>query len=491
MDGATGGALGALVLAKVLYFSTGLASVGWNRFQNLYFLNHGIPPAQIGELKTIGLVLKFIGEPIWCIIADLTDPKLVFLLSLAAGIGSLEILRNASQVTYHTIILVKLIRTATAPQATLTTIASMKLIEGSTEGYGQQRMYGSLAWGLGAYMVGMMIDAYGTDSMFYFTYFFQIVSLIIVFKYLPTKPTGVNSLSTLDDSHEKSESLERGGGSPMIDGGRNEKRSAKTGLAAVFNVYTVGKVKLDIYVQELRQFVKNRCCRVILFNAILYGACMQTVDTWLFICLEQDYHANKAYSGLCVFASTISCIPIFYYSKKVISLYGHSNMILASHAALVLRLVLLSLMSPTWVHHMYGILAVQLLHGFCYALFWTASVDAVFCQSPKHLVTSCMATLNLSYQAVGFGIGSLAWGYVYEYLGGMTIFFYALAILASTLAGFYFYSNRFYVDVAMTEKASSDDGGDDDEKGMLLGEGGRDYNDNDKRKLSGSSSEYV
>ena len=140
---------------------------------------------------------------------------------------------------------------------------------------------------------------------------------------------------------------------------------------------------------------------------------------------------------------------------------------------------------------MYGILAVQLLHGFCYALFWTASVDAVFCQSPKHLVTSCMATLNLSYQAVGFGIGSLAWGYVYEYLGGMTIFFYALAILASTLAGFYFYSNRFYVDVAMTEKASSDDGGDDDEKGMLLGEGGRDYNDNDKRKLSGSSSEYV
>ena len=66
------------MLAKVLYFSTGLASVGWNRFQNLYFLNHGIPPAQIGELKTIGLVLEFIGEPIWCIIADLTDPKLVF-----------------------------------------------------------------------------------------------------------------------------------------------------------------------------------------------------------------------------------------------------------------------------------------------------------------------------------------------------------------------------------------------------------------------------
>ena len=99
-------------------------------------------------------------------------------------------------------------------------------------------MYGSLAWGLGAYMVGMMIDAYGTDSMFYFTYFFQIVSLIIVFKYLPTKPTGVNSLSTLDDSHEKSESLERGGGSPMMTGSQREEK-CKDRLAAVSNVYTI------------------------------------------------------------------------------------------------------------------------------------------------------------------------------------------------------------------------------------------------------------
>lgn len=401
-----------------------------------------------------------------------------------------------------TIILVKLVRTATAPQATLTTIASMKLIEGSTEGYGQQRMYGSLAWGIGAYLVGMMIDAYGTDSMFYFTYFFQILSLIIVFKYLPTKPTGsgASSLGVTDrDDEDKLESGVGGGGgggggSSLKHGERGGEAGHRAALAssgasykskfsALFTVCAVGRAKLDTYLQELRQFVKNRCCRVILFNAILYGACMQTVDTWLFICLEQDYHANKAYSGLCVFASTISCIPIFYYSKKVISVYGHSNMVLVSHAALVLRLFLLSLLSPTWVYGMYGILAVQLLHGFCYALFWTASVDAVFCQSPKHLGTSCMATLNLSYQAIGFGIGSLFWGYVYEYLGGMTSFFYTLSILASALAGFYFYSNKFYVDVAMTEKASSDDGGDDDEKDFLLDE----IPSSEKRKLS---SEY-
>ena len=37
-------------------------------------------------------------------------------------------------------------------------------------------------------------------------------------------------------------------------------------------------------------------------------------------------------------ATTLSCIPIFYYSKRVIQLYGHSNMIIVSHVTLVLPL---------------------------------------------------------------------------------------------------------------------------------------------------------
>ena len=159
----------------------------------------------------------------------------------------------------------------------------------------------------------MMIDAYGTDSMFYFTYFFQILSLIIVF-YLPTKPSGLQSPSkrTHDglNNGDNMEEGEKGRYSPSKDdkGGSIEDyemsvagsgTNGNAGISALSTVCAVGKAKLDTYLQELRQFVKNRCCRVILFNAILYGACMQTVDTWLFICLEQDYHANKAYWPLC------------------------------------------------------------------------------------------------------------------------------------------------------------------------------------------------
>ena len=42
------------LLAKVLYFTTSLSNVGWNRFQNIYYLQNGITPMQIGELKSLG-----------------------------------------------------------------------------------------------------------------------------------------------------------------------------------------------------------------------------------------------------------------------------------------------------------------------------------------------------------------------------------------------------------------------------------------------------
>lgn len=467
-----------LVLAKILYFSTGLASVGWNRFQNLYFLGKGLAPGQIGELKTIGLALKFIGEPFWCFIADMTDPKLVFILSLFASIGSLEILRNTADVTYWTVILVKLVRTATAPQATLTIMASMELIKGSQEGYGQQRLYGSLAWGIGAYVVGILIDTYGTNSMFYFTYFFQILSLAIVLRYLPARASGALSKQDVKNSNDTLQEEETASTSKVSNVGAGKLSSTgSTGTVGMMDVISTGMSKLSLYIQELRQFFRNRCCRVILLNALIYGVVMQTCDTYLYLAVEQDYNGSKAYSGLCVMATTLSCIPIFYYSKRVIQLYGHSNMIMVSHVTLVLRLFLLSLIRPGHSFSLYGILLVQLMHGFNYALFWSASVDAVFHQSPKHLGTSCMATLNLFYQALGFGIGSLLWGYVYEFLGGMNSTFYLLAILASLAATAYFYYQKQDIDIAMMEKGGSDEETLSQTEALLGGKNGQGYSD--------------
>ena len=47
-------------------------------------------------------------------------------------------------------------------------------------------MFGSLAWGVGALVVGYLIDEFGMDSIFFFTYPFFIISFVLVIFCLPS-----------------------------------------------------------------------------------------------------------------------------------------------------------------------------------------------------------------------------------------------------------------------------------------------------------------
>jgi predicted MFS family arabinose efflux permease len=174
-----------LLVAKALFFSTAMSSVGWQRFQNNFYLDKGFTSYEIGQLKSFGLLFKFIGEPFWCFVADLTDPKIVFILSILTSVLSMEMLRVANPLTYNRVLFVKALRTITAPAATLTTAASFKLTEGTNEGYGRQRMFGSLAWGSGAFISGILIDSFGMTALFLYTYLFIAVNFCCVMYGMP------------------------------------------------------------------------------------------------------------------------------------------------------------------------------------------------------------------------------------------------------------------------------------------------------------------
>ena len=469
-----------LALAKLLYFATSMGNVGWNRFQNLYFLGNGIHPKQIGQLKSLGLFLKLFGEPFWCFIADYTDPKFVFVICLLTQILSMEILSNWVPLTLTVIIVVKIIRIATAPATTLTTMASFKLTEGSKEGFGQQRLFGSIAWGVGAFVVGSLIDSFGMSSMFYFTYFFQSVSLLIVWGVLP---------STLPSEPKKyaSDLLENGGVKPSLEDDEiydniksdkcNKKISSLSGIIN-FSCRSYGNVlyeNLSNFIFELKQFLNNRCCRFILLNSLIMGIVMQTLETYLFIYLQENFNATKSFSGLCTTIGSWSCVPIFYYSASLVEKYGHGNMIFVSSAIMLLRLMLLMILPTTWKYTLNTILVMHLLHGPSFALFWATSVDAIFKQSPKNLSTSCMATLNLFYNVIGACIGSLFWGYMYEILGGMTHSFFLISILIQIISVRYCYLSRVWFDVV------------DDKKNVLHQSGKEDFIAKDTHRYNGTS----
>jgi predicted MFS family arabinose efflux permease len=464
-----------LLLAKVLYFSNSMGSVAWNRFQNLFFLGKGIHPHQIGQLKSLGLALKVFGEPFFCFIADCTDPKYVFVICIMTQLLSMEILRNVVPLTLTVIMYVKVIRTTTAPATTLTTMASFKLTEGTKEGFGQQRMFGSLAWGIGAWIVGALIDEFGMGSMFYFTYFFQFVSLIIVMNALPSTKMPLNvssaSLTRLKELHSNGgnssstdalddSDIDIEGGSPnkvglTIDGhGHNiDPPELKSQIKSYVQV---ARLKLEVYFAEVRQFLGNKSCNFLLINALSTGVVNQIFETYLFISLDESMHTSKGFVGLCTCIGSMTCAPVFYYSQLWIDKYGHSQCILFAEYVFFLRLVLFTVTPYNTIYTKPFILLMHVLHGPSFALFWASSVDAIYKQSPKHLGASCMGVLNMFFNTLGAAIGSLLWGYLYEWFGGMNFGFYFIAILMQILAIHYCTQNTGYLNSALSDKKTRD-----------------------------------
>lgn len=115
-----------------------------------------------------------------------------------------------------------------------------------------------------------------------------------------------------------------------------------------------------------------------------------------------------------------------------------------------MRLVLYSFLLPNFELSIYLILCVQLLHGFNFALFWSASVDAIFKFAPKDLATSSMALLNMVYFTGGGAIGSLVWGFIYEWSGGVT-YVYLISALTLLVNVLYFRAEEHVLSAAMSD----------------------------------------
>ena len=414
-----------LMKAKALFFCTAMANVGWSRFQNNFYLEQGLSPREIGSLKAIGLLLKFLGEPVLCIIADLTDSRIIFSLCMIMQIATMEMMRQVKPLTYSYLLIVKVLRTLTSPTTTLTTTSSFKLTNGTNQGYGKQRMFGSMAWGIGAFTCASLMDLYGMDALFFYTYFFNIISFLVGYFGVPS-----NNLSAKSDSVDD------------MAINTHVPKGTFYGLACE-------------YVLEMKRFLfDSSSCLLLLTNALIYGAIVTVFDTFLFISIQEDYHASVTFSGVVTSVSILACLPIFYYSDKLISKYGHIPMIVFAQVASIIRLLLYVLVHPgnqsiiksmNMTEHVAEsrhellalVLGVSLLHGFSFALFWAAIVDAIFKLGRCSLSATSMAALNVAFFTIGGAVGNFVWGWVYHVGGVVDVYLFAAGV--SVLNVFIFY----------------------------------------------------
>ena len=440
-----------LLKAKALFFLVTLSVVGWTRFQNSFYIDAGLSNTEIGALKSIGLICKFIGEPLLCMLADFTGHREMFLFCIAFNAISIETLRTASPLTFRIVLFVKVLRTFVAPTSTLTTTTTLFLTKGTTQGYGEQRAFGALGWGVGALLSGFLIDAAGMGGLFLYTYFLCALSFLIVAFGLP-KESGRHVSSRTQTAEEEVALLienEKGRGSnhytsdenKLLFSNKNAELAACGGKSRL--MVLIQKTVESIYPYYSALWVQGGMpVKVVLLNCALFGIVMSAVDTYLYVSVERDLDASRTVNGLLTTVSIATSVPVFWYSNDLIRRYGHDFVFQFSYLATMLRLGLCALatkMLADQKHVALSVIAVlQLLHGMTFAGYWSGVIDVVTAMSSKRgLLSGSVAVVNALYFTVGAAVGNLIWGSVYDSRGIVTVYILAglLTLLSASLQG--------------------------------------------------------
>lgn len=371
---------------KALQFFSAAAGVPWGRFAVSYFKSKGMSPSQIANLKTAGLITKLFCFPLWGSLADACgDVKKVYIMSIIIAALFLEPFRQGFAFdSWGTILLFKLLRSGANSRWPLTdaiTVQCVKSDKGNGEGYGKQRIWCSISWGLVAFVSGIVIDKYGLGVTFTMTYFWSLMLVLTVLMGIP------------NFTRDKKE-----------DSGICERFSM---LGRFMASPKIGNFFTCVFVYSI---IWNMVELIPIIQLEEMGARMSI--------------STRSLIGTAILFSTLPEFPIFYYEKYFTENFTPRKLFLLAHYCTMLRFagyILVTVMDLPWL-----IIPVQLLHGGTFAMFWLTTMTYTHSECPPKIRCSVQGSLS-TIVTIAQAISSMFWGEVYEHYGAK--FTYSLGIV--------------------------------------------------------------
>jgi MFS family permease len=439
-----------LIAPKLLAFFISLSGVGWNRFSVFLLMKNGLSASQIGTLKTFGFILKIFAQPVWGLVADTTSLKTALILSLCLCSLTLEAVRLA--LAYHMPFFLFLItRSLRASVNGISPVCDAILVKSAkkqNEGYGKQKLFSSLGWGVGAFVYGLIVDSFGLNSIFYSTYFFCILSVFLVssMNYLDDEADGSGNDSE-NAIQETSNNANGGGGNDNTSSRKtsnsstsNEnsvKQSKKTSNATNTQViYNGAKTKKNtqrplLVLQNTYTLLKQPGILFFASQFFLFGFVMVLADGILYMQLEQEFHSSRKFNGLTTLISTLSALPTYWFAEKILNRRGALFMLHAAQGIAAFRFFLTGFINES---NIIFILPLQLLHGITFAMNWSAGVEILQSASPPSITASVQVIATTLYFTLGQGAGYIILTRIYEIFGGSKTFFFGASLLAINLS---------------------------------------------------------
>ena len=208
------------------------------------------------------------------------------------------------------------------------------VVDKSKSAYGSAALWKTIALGPGSLLCGYFLDHFGNDAIYIWSGTCAVIMVYMVMWKAPAK------LET--------------------------KQGAKRNVRDIIRMFVANTKDKRVY--------------FVLLHAFLYGLVLTLVESIFYLQLKSEFHLSTSFAGQVILVGTIIEWPVYHFSSAMLIRFGHKRLILFAHCIMAVRLLLLALVHPdiTFVDFKIVLLVINLLHGFCSAVFWVSLFSSLF-----------------------------------------------------------------------------------------------------------------
>lgn len=365
---------------RLLYFLVFSCTASWLPIFADYLKHQGLSGIEIGVVLSITPFMMFLIQPVYGFVADRFGYKRCLRLSVFfASTGFALFLLNGS----FAFIFLATIFMAFFYNALQPLLDSLSLDLAHREpgfSYGSLRVAGAAGWASTGIFVGYFIERIDTTVIFAFS----AISLMLAFTF-------------------------------SLFLGKDEKRLTRADT---------------ISFKHLKEVFGNRTLIFLLIAIFLVSAGATTIWNFYSIYMKEN-GASASLVGFGLSFQGLCELPFFYYSARILRRMGIKAALVLTIFATAVRLFLYTI-----IHDPATAIAIEILHGVSWSLFWVACVEGVNNLVDEAWRATGQSLLYASYFGIGAIAGNFWTGYLYDLALSISDIFLLNAFIV-TVVGFW------------------------------------------------------
>ncbi|MGZ8540514.1 MAG: MFS transporter [Chitinophagaceae bacterium] len=343
---------------RILYFLVFCCTAAWLPIFADYCKERGLSGTKTAIILSITPVMMFLVQPVYGMLADRIGYKKTLLYSsfLASLCYVFYLFEGGFSYLFLVTVFMALFYNTLQP---VLDSLSLKLVKNNPAfSYGTLRIAGAAGWAFTGIITGQLIDAVNTTVIFAVSAISMLLTFIFAFSLRQDTEKVIN---TADQSFKNAKDV----------------FGNKTLLFLLFCVFLISSVTTTIWYFYSMYMKENGASA----SLVGYGISFQ---------------------GLCE-------LPLFYFSARIIAKFGIRTTLLVTVFVTALRMFLYSI-----VKNPQAALAIELLHGISWSLFWVVCVEYVNVLVREDWRVTGQSLLYAAYYGAGAIVGNFWTGYLVD-----------------------------------------------------------------------------